>query len=174
MFFNIMNTISRKLDGTSHRHPKWCESRCNLTFSGASHARFVAHRSNFIITRKSHKIDHFLELLNISGDFWQFRAELARLSNSIHTRKSHKIDQFLEILNISDDSWQFRAEVTHRSNSIYTRKVRFEVLSRRLSFSVVNQEGNFRSRASHCHVLSFYVVNQEGNCRSCRAGCHFR
>ena len=92
-------------------HPKWCKSRCNLSFCGANHARFVAHQSNFIYTRKSHKIDHFLEILIISVDFWQFRTELAHRSNSIYTRKSHKIDHFLEILNISGDFWQFRAEL---------------------------------------------------------------
>ena len=34
--------------------------------------------SNSIYTRKSHKIDHFLEILNISGDFWQFQSELKK------------------------------------------------------------------------------------------------
>ena len=85
----------------------WPKSGQNLRL--ASNIRDFRHNQIFDITRKSHKIDHFSEFLEIAGDFWQFRTELKKRSNSISTRKSHKIDHFSELLKIAGNFWRVLA-----------------------------------------------------------------
>ena len=54
------------------------------------------------------------EILNISSDLWQFRAEFEKKSKSIYTRKSHKINHFLRFLTFLAETEHFEQESQKR------------------------------------------------------------